>query len=142
MASYCKVILVGNVGTEPQLRQPTPTLKVAEFSLAINDPVNKEQPPTWYRISVYNNRADTIMQYVKKGTQLMVEGKLNVREYLDKDQVKRISLEVKADDFLFLGSRSGEGGSGGQSREQSGTGYTMQQAPAHLKAGEDDDLPF
>lgn len=111
MASYNKIILVGNVGRDPEMRQ-TPTSKVVDFSVAVNEPARGQQPEKteWYRVTFWDRRAETIAQYVRKGSPIMVEGRLSVRTYLDSSQRERYSLEVSGTDFVLLGSREqGEG---------------------------------
>jgi single-strand DNA-binding protein len=159
MASYCKITLVGNVGGDPITKNFDGGKKLAEFSIAVNDRVNKDEKPTWYRVSVWNNRADTILSYVKKGDTILVEGRLNVRNYLDNDGRERYSLEVTADDFLLLGRRDPGGAGSGTGQSYPTTQVTnpidmpmeaAAQAPAttnpdYLKPTEPsdvDDLPF
>ena len=157
MASYNKITLVGNVGRDPELRQ-TPNSKVVDFSIAINEPARGNQPEKteWYRVSFWDRRAETIAQYVRKGTQIMVEGRLSVRTYMDPNtQRERYSLEVQGTDFVLLGSRQGgeEGGGGYAAPQQQArpVGAIPQAAPApapmappptFTKEGPEDDLPF
>lgn len=144
MASYCKITLIGNVGKDPELRIVSDGKKVASFSLAINDPLNKQQPPTWYKISVWGNRADTIMNYVRQGNNLFVEGRLDLREYTDQTGVKRTSAEVTANDFQFLGGKEQSNPAPTQSNdnaEKSGSAYPAP-VPDNYNKNDDDDLPF
>jgi single-strand DNA-binding protein len=124
MASYNKIILVGNVGRDPELRQ-TPTSKVVDFSIAVNEPARGQQPEKteWYRITFWDRRAETIAQYVRKGSPIMVEGRLSVRTYLDSSQRERYSLEVSGTDFVLLGARD-------QAEGQHGHPGHMAQPPA------------
>lgn len=108
MASFNKITLIGNVGNDP-ISKVVEDKKVAEFNVAINDPIRKEEKPTWYRISVWGPRAEVIMNYVRKGQPIHVEGRLNVRNYLDNEGKERYSLEVVASDFTLLGSRESSG---------------------------------
>lgn len=157
MASYNKITLVGNVGRDPELRQ-TPNSKVVDFSIAINEPARGNQPEKteWYRVSFWDRRAETIAQYVRKGTQILVEGRLSVRTYMDPNtQRERYSLEVQGSDFVLLGSRnSGEEGAANYqgAPQQTRPMSTMPQAapapapmsppPSFNKEGQEDDLPF
>jgi single-strand DNA-binding protein len=150
MASFCKITLIGNVGRDPELRVFADGRKVASFSLAINNPMNKDVPPTWYRISVWDKRADAIMNFVKQGTNLFVEGRLDLREYVDQAGIKKISPEVSASDFQLLGSK--EGASIGNfttqiTKQASETHESVYNAPAPEGYGkgsinDEDDLPF
>jgi single-strand DNA-binding protein len=161
MASFNKITLVGNVGRDPELKQ-TATSKVVDFSIAINEPARGQQPERteWYRVSFWDRRAETIAQYVRKGTQIMVEGRLSVRTYTDPNtQRERYSLEVTGTDFVLLGTRPvGEDGgapSGGHvtpaARQEAPTQVSTPTPvpstpsgppPTFAKGGEEDDLPF
>jgi single-strand DNA-binding protein len=115
MASYNKITLVGNVGKDPELKT-VGTAKVVDFSIAINEPARGQQPERteWYRVSFWDRRAETIAQYVRKGTQIMVEGRLTVRTFIDPNtQRDRYSLEVSGTDFLLLGSRPADDSNSG-----------------------------
>jgi single-strand DNA-binding protein len=161
MASFNKITLVGNVGRDPELKQ-TATSKVVDFSIAINEPARGQQPERteWYRVSFWDRRAETIAQYVRKGTQIMVEGRLSVRTYTDPNtQRERYSLEVTGTDFVLLGNRPAgeEGGapSGGYAAPAARPASPTQTSaptpvpsmqsgppPTFAKGGEEDDLPF
>jgi single-strand DNA-binding protein len=162
MASFNKITLVGNVGRDPELRQ-TANSKVVDFSIAINEPARGQQPEKteWYRVSFWDKRAETIAQYVRKGTQILVEGRLSVRTYTDPNtQRERYSLEVSGTDFVLLGSRQGESAEGAPSQNYSQqpsaprpsapaqpSQAPVSQAPvgpppAFAKGAEEDDLPF
>ena len=108
MASYNKITIVGNVGSDPQITVFEQT-KVASFSVAVNESYNdkngqKVEKTEWFRVGVWGQRADIIMQYLKRGSQVMVEGRLSARTWQDNTTGKdRFSLEIKANDFVFLG---------------------------------------
>jgi single-strand DNA-binding protein len=108
MASYNKITIVGNLGSDPQLTVFEQT-KVAAFSVAVNESYNdkngqKVDRTEWFRVGVWGQRAETIMQYLKRGSQIMVEGKLSVRTWQDNTTGKdRFSLEIRASEFVFLG---------------------------------------
>lgn len=154
MASYNKITLVGNVGRDPELKQVANN-KVVEFSIAINEPARGQQPEKteWYRVTFWDRRAETIAQYVRKGTQILVEGRLNVRSYQDNTGKDRYSLEVTGSDFVLLGSRQ-DGAEGNQSQgsyQQPAQNTFQRNAPAPqapappppvAAATEEDDLPF
>lgn len=158
MASFNKITLVGNVGRDPELKQ-TPTSKVVDFSIAINEPARGQQPERteWYRVSFWDRRAETIAQYVRKGSQIMVEGRLSVRTYTDPNtQRERYSLEVSGTDFVLLVTRpSGEETAQQQSATQPQRAYSAPPPtpapvaappsgppPTFAKGAEEDDLPF
>ncbi|MDJ1468765.1 single-stranded DNA-binding protein [Cytophagaceae bacterium DM2B3-1] len=158
MASYNKITLIGNVGRDPEIRQLSPDRKVVNFSIAVNDAYTdrngvRHEKTEWFRIEFWNQKADVVEKYVRKGTQIFVEGKLSVRTYQDKDGKDRYSLDVLGTDFTLLGSREGgdQGGSGyssGGNSSGSGNTYTPQATTKEIDpplppAGDgDDDLPF
>jgi len=150
MASYCKITLIGNVGRDPELRVFADGRKVASFSLAINNPMNKDVPPTWYRISVWDKRADAIMNFVKQGSNLFVEGRLELTEYVDQAGVKKISPQVTATEFQFLGNKEGMGNGAPnnqntkQTSESHGSVYNEPAPDSYAKGSinDEDDLPF
>jgi single-strand DNA-binding protein len=149
MASYNRITLVGNVGRDPELKT-VGTNKVVDFSLAVNEPARGQVPEKteWYRISFWDRKAETIAQYVKKGTQIMVEGRLSVRTYLDNSQRERYSLEVSGQDFVLLGTRQGaEEASADNFQRKVQVPASQQPAspvsgPAAALSSEEDDLPF
>ena len=117
-----KVILIGNLGRDPELRYTQSGTPVASLSVATtrkwrNKQTNELVEETeWHRVSVFGNQAEHCNNYLSKGRQVYVEGRLRTRSYDDKDGIKRYSTEVIADTVQFLGGR-GEGGGGG------GSGY-------------------
>jgi len=160
MASYNKITLVGNVGRDPELKQ-TPNSKVVDFSVAINEPARGQNPEKteWYRVSFWDKRAETIAQYVRKGTQILVEGRLSIRTYTDPNtQRERYSLEVLGTDFVLLGARpTGEDGNPQQAYSQAplqAAPMVDQRTPSPVAAApsgppptfskgeQEDDLPF
>lgn len=110
MASYNKITIVGNVGGDPQLKAFEQT-KVAEFSVAVSESYTdrtgqRMERTDWFRCGVWGNRADVIMNYVKKGSQIMIEGRLTVRTWEDPTTKKdRFSLDIRVSDFVLLGNR-------------------------------------
>lgn len=145
MASYAKLILIGNVGGDPTVKDVNGT-QVAEFSLAVNERVGQGQPDqtTWYRVSVWRQQAQVISQYVRKGTQMYIEGRPKARTYVDAQGQTRVSLEVTADNFQLLGGRNEPGGSGATTMGEPVSGYSAAKggaAPPSFDANPDD-LPF
>jgi single-strand DNA-binding protein len=150
MASYNKITLIGNVGRDPEVRNVGGDKKVADFSIAVNDAFTdksgqRQEKTEWFRVSFWNQRADVIEKYVKKGTQIFVEGKLSVRSYTDKDGKERYSLDVLGSDFTLLGGRNEGDNAGGYNSNQNSGSYSTSQSPrdipSSLQSG-DDDLPF
>jgi single-strand DNA-binding protein len=149
--SYNKITLIGNVGKDPELKTINADMKVAEFNLAINEKVrdasgNMVDKTEWYRISCWNRQADVVMNYVRKGNQIFIEGKLTVRSFVDSNGKDRYSLEVRASDVQLLGGRP-TGDESPENRTQ--TPYRNDPPPARpqpiggdYKQNNDDDLPF
>ncbi len=120
--SLNKVMLIGNVGADPDVRSAGTGNRVANFNLATtrtwNGPSGERQEKTeWHRCSVWNskvsNLADFVEKYVRKGQQLYVEGRVEYRTYQDKEGQTRYATDVVAREILLLGSRGGAVGGGG-----------------------------
>jgi single-strand DNA-binding protein len=166
--SLNKVTLIGNLGNDPEVRSTTGGNRVATFSLATsrswNDASGSKQEKTeWHRCVVWNTKtsqlADIVEKYVKKGDKLYVEGRIEYRQWQDKDGQTRYSTEINVRELIMLGSRSGGGGGGGdyEGSEGGSRRATAAAAAPKAKAGaagedfedfpnalndEDDDLPF
>lgn len=114
--SVNKVILVGRLGQNPEVRYTPSGAAVANFSVATNetwtDKNNQKQERTeWHRVVVWGKLAELCSQYLAKGRQCYVEGRLQTREWTDKDGVKKYSTEVQAQTIQFLGGQAGAGAS-------------------------------
>jgi single-strand DNA-binding protein len=138
-----KAILVGNLGRDPEVRFTPSGRAVANFTLATTerwtDPDgNKKEHTEWHTIVVWGKQAETCGQYLSKGRQVYVEGKIRSREYEDKEGHKRKVTEVIADNVRFLGG----GGGGGRQASTESFNAPMGQEPAGGGAGGDDDIPF
>lgn len=120
-----KVILVGNVGMDPEVRTLETGVKTARVRLATTEKMfNRETREStdhteWHTITMWRGLADVVDRYVRKGSQIYIEGRLRTREWTDKDGNKRYSTEILADEMKLLGGRR-EGG------EQQGGGYQQQ----------------
>lgn len=107
-----KVILVGNVGLDPEVRTTESGVKVARLRLATSERYTdrqsgeKKELTEWHTITLWRGLADIVDRYVHKGSQLYIEGRLRTREWVDKDNVKRYTTEILADNMQLLGSRS------------------------------------
>jgi single-strand DNA-binding protein len=144
--SYNRVILVGNLTRDPEIRYTQSGKGVTKFSLAVNNPRNKEET-TFVDIVAWDKLGETCNTYLKKGTNCLVEGRLVIRSYDDKDGNKRKATEVVIDNMQMLGSRPGGGGEGGE-----GGGYTSNRSAVGAPAGGggndsfgddlDDEIPF
>lgn len=107
-----KVILVGNVGVDPEIRTTESGVKVARVRLATTERIYNRQTnestdlTEWHTVTLWRGLADVADRYVRKGSQLYIEGRLRTREWTDKDNIKRYSTEILADDMKLLGRRS------------------------------------
>src|SRR5580692_11922549 len=111
--SYNRVILVGNLTRDPEIRYTQSGKGVTKFTLAVNNPRNKEET-TYVDIVAWDKLGETCNTYLKKGASTLVEGRLVIRSYDDKDGNKRKATEVVIDNMQMLSSRgAGEGGGGG-----------------------------
>jgi len=142
MASVNKVILVGHLGRDPELRYTPSGAAVANFSLATNDvwtdkAGEKQERTEWHRIVVWGKQAQIVGEYLSKGKQVFVEGSLQTREWNDRDGNKRQTTEVRAIRVIMLGRGEGRAEAGGASR-----GAAVEtDAPAEIQVS-DDDIPF
>lgn len=123
MASLNKVIIIGNVGNDPDVRYLDGGSVVAKFSVATNERYTTRtgeqiESTEWFRVEVWNDQAKTIEKYVRKGQQIYVEGRLRTETYTDREGKERFALNVRATTFQFLG---------GPNDRQDGSGY---EAPA------------
>ncbi len=148
--SVNKVILVGRLGRDPEVRYTSAGQAVANFSLATDetyrDRAGERQKRTeWHKIVVWGKQAETAQKYLKKGSLLYLEGRIQTREYTDRDQNKRTSFEIVCNTFRMLGGR----GDGAGAPSAGGAGDEME-APAAGHGEEmgtgsdvtDEDIPF
>jgi single-strand DNA-binding protein len=118
MASVNRVILVGNLGRDPELRYIPSGQAVANFTLATNDrwrdkEGNNQERTEWHRIVVWGKTAENCAQYLQKGRSVYIEGRLQTRDWEDKEGTKRQTTETIAQNVQFLGGRGGAGGESG-----------------------------
>jgi single-strand DNA-binding protein len=145
MGSVNKVILVGNLGRDSELRYTPGGAAVATLNLATTEVWNdkqgqKQEKTEWHRIVLWGKQAESLQEYLTKGKQIYVEGRLQTRQWDDKDGNKRYTTEIKADRITLLG---GAGGSGGRSMDRVGSqamGGGMDDPP--MEPITDDDIPF
>src|SRR6186997_2929395 len=111
--SFNKIIIVGHLGRDPELRYTAQGTPVCSFSMATTerrkDRSGEAQDQTvWFKVTLWNRLAETASQYLQKGKQVYIEGRLRVEEYTDRDGKPRHSLEVFATDMQFIGTRGDE----------------------------------
>jgi single-strand DNA-binding protein len=119
--SYNRVILVGNLTRDPEIRYTQSGKGVTKFTLAVNNPRNKEET-TFVDIVAWDRLGETCNTYLKKGSNTLVEGRLVIRSYDDKDGNKRKATEVVIDNMQMLGSRSDRVGGGEEGGDSNGGG--------------------
>ncbi len=159
MASVNKVILVGNLGRDPETRYSPDGGAITNVSIATTDTWKdktsgeKQERTEWHRIVFFNRLAEIAGEYLKKGSQVYVEGALRTRKWTDKEGQEKYTTEIVADRMQMLGSRSGMGGGGAgggdsaprEMREPASPGGGAAK-PAKAPAGKfedlDDDIPF
>jgi single-strand DNA-binding protein len=145
--SFNKIIIVGNLGRDPELRYTAQGTPVCSFSVATNERRKDrngemQDHTTWFRITLWNRLAETASQYLQKGKQVYIEGRLRVDEYIDRDGKPRHSLEVFATDMQFIGSRGGDDAPYEQ-RAASASASSASASPAESQSDlSDDDIPF
>jgi single-strand DNA-binding protein len=142
-----KVILIGNLGADPEVRYTPSGVAVANFNLATSESWNdkegqKQERTEWHRLVVWRKLAEIAGQYLKKGSRIYIEGKLQTRSWDDQSGQKRYTTEVVVDDMQMLDSRGDTGGGGRVGAADPGPAASDDFAPPDLPAGGDDDLPF
>jgi single-strand DNA-binding protein len=145
-ANINRVVLVGNLTRDPELRHTPGGTPVCSLRVAVNDRKRDESgnwvdAPNYFSISVFGNQAESCAQYLSKGRPVGVDGKLRWREWQAQDGSKREAVEVVADSVQFLGSR-GDGDLAGGGNQFVPAGATAQQESADFPAAADDDIPF
>jgi single-strand DNA-binding protein len=146
--SLNKVMLIGNLGKDPELRFTPSGRAVAKFSLATSEqwttPEGQRQDRTeWHNIVVWGKQAETCGQYLSKGRQVYIEGSIRSRQYDDKEGQKRWITEVVAQRVQFLGGGRGEGaGAGRAAGAGGGGGGGGDEVGPPAPMPEDDDIPF
>jgi single-strand DNA-binding protein len=145
-----KVILVGNLGADPELRYTGSGTAVANLSVATNESYkdrdgNLVDRTEWHRVVAWDKLAEICGEYLKKGSQVYFEGSLQTRSYEDKDGVTKYTTEIKAREMLMLGGRADENGFSGRSQPAQQRPQQKQQPQMQEEFDTfepDDDLPF
>ena len=136
--SFNKIILVGNLGRDPELRYTPQGTPVCSFSLATNErrkdrtTGENNDITTWFRVTLWGRQAETASQYLSRGRPVYIEGRLRVEEWTDRDGKQRHTLEVHATDMQFIG------GNGVTRAADNATSNANPEAPNLT----DDDVPF
>jgi single-strand DNA-binding protein len=156
MASINKVIIVGNLGRDPETRYMPSGDAMTNIAIATTDKWKdkasgeQKEATEWHRVAMFGKLAEIAGQYLKKGSQVYIEGKLKTRKWQDKDGVEKYTTEIIADTMQMLGSRQGMGGSPAMDEGYSPAPAARQNAGAARPAAKqetnfsdmDDDIPF
>ena len=143
--SVNKVILLGRVGADPEVKYMPSGNAVLNLSIATNrkfknqETGSYEDKTEWHRVVFFNKPAETIGQYIKKGQQLYVEGRLQTRKWQDKNGVEKYSTDIISDNFTFIGSKSDTADNNQfENKSNKNSNDFNQDVPAQ----QDDDIPF
>ncbi len=145
MASVNKAIIVGNLGKDPEVRFTQSGQAMARFSVATTDTWmdrenGRQERTEWHNIVVWGKQAETCGQYLSKGRQVYIEGRIQTRKFEDREGKERYFTEINAQQVTFLGSRDGGGTRSGQSLDdEPGGGFDDAGAGS---VPPDDDVPF
>jgi single-strand DNA-binding protein len=157
MASVNKVILIGNLGRDPETRYTTGGDAVTNLRIATTDvwkdkAGEKQEKTEWHTVVLFGRQAEIAGEYLKKGRPVYIEGRLQTRKWTDKEGVEKYSTEIVGDRMQLLGSREGggggdaefAGGGGSAKREGGGSAGSAKPAGAAKKNVDDfdDDIPF
>ena len=160
MASVNKVILVGNLGRDPEVRYLPSGDPVANVTIATSSKYKSKtgemvEETEWHRVTFFGKLAEIVGQYLKKGRSVYIEGRIKTRNYTDKDGVEKFATDIIANEMQMLGGREGMGEPGGS--DDSSGGYSRPAAPARAASAAapaapakptsgfddmDDDIPF
>ena len=156
MASVNKVIIIGNLGRDPETRYMPDGGAITNISVATTDKWKDksgemQEKTEWHRVAFFGKLAEIAGEYLKKGSQVYVEGRLQTRKWQDKDGQDKYTTEIVANQMQMLGSRQGMGGGAGAEREmpaeREGGGAPKAAAKPAAKSGGkfddfEDDIPF
>lgn len=135
--SFNKIMVMGNLGRDPELRYTPQGTPVCSFSIATNERRRDKSGEfqdltTWFRVTLWGKQAETAAQYLTKGRPVFIEGRLRMEEWTDRDGKTRHTLEIHGTDMQFVGGRGEDAQPPGPSPEESGVG----------QADVDDEIPF
>ncbi len=147
--SLNKVILIGNLGRDPELKMTPGGQALARFSVATTEtwknPQGEKQSKTeWHNVVVWGKQAEVAEKFLRKGRQVMIEGRIQYREYTDQAGVKKTACDIRCDNFVMLGRMEEGGRSGGYSNQGGEYDDPLPPPPASgaSQGGFDEDIPF
>src|SRR5215831_7601751 len=146
MSGVNKVILVGNLGANPEMRftqggQAVANLRLATTERWTDKSGQKQEATEWHRVVVWGRQAEIVGQYLTKGRQVYFEGRIRTRQWQDQQGQKRYTTEIVANNMQMLGGRGESGASSGPS-EKGATVPADENIPGEFGGGPDDDIPF
>ncbi len=151
MASVNKVILIGNLGRDPEIRYMPSGDAVANVTIATTETWKdksgeKQEQTEWHRVAMFGKTAEIAGEYLKKGSQVYIEGKLQTRKWTDKEGQERYTTEIRVDRMQMLGSRSGGAERMASPDDEAPRAAAPKKAAAPAKGGNfddlEDDIPF
>src|SRR4029077_6286803 len=144
--SYNHIVLVGRLVADPELRQTQDGTQVCSFRIAVDRPKRRdaaEKQTHFFGVSVWRQRAEIAAKYLQKGKSVLISGRLQIREYVDRENNKRTAVEVTADDFQFMDSRSdGDGGGAPRPRPAAEKTAAGSDLPNYEYTDADEEVPF
>jgi len=147
MANYNKVLLMGNLTRDVELKYTASNQAVAQIGLAVNHrwtskDGEKKEETTFVDCEAWGRQAEVMSQYLSKGRPVFIEGRLRLDQWQDKDGGNRSKLKVVIDNFQFIDSREGGGGGGSRGGQKVGAGAPMGEGGAPHQPIDEDDIPF
>lgn len=152
MAGLNKMTIIGNLGRDPEVRYTPDGLAVTNFSVAVTEKIRGEDKTLWFKIVAFGKLGEICGEYLSKGKQVYVDGRLQTSEWEDRDGNKRFSLEIVANTMQMLGTRadnydsagppSGGGGSYDRPSQPAPQPSSGGSAPSSPQEPPDDDIPF
>lgn len=149
MSGVNKVILIGNLGSDPEVRHLQNGASVANFRIATTETYKdkttgeRREQTEWHSIVAWRGLAEITEKYLRKGSKVYVEGKIRTRKWQDKDGQDRYTTEIHVDEMNMLDRASGDSGQGQAQAPKQQAASTEQKSPSPVNEGpEEDDLPF
>ena len=146
MAGLNKVIILGNLGGDPEIRQ-VGNSKVANFNIATSEKYKKQdgtvvEETEWHRVELWNSPAEIAEKYIKKGNTCCIEGKIKTDEYTDKDGITRRSVKIRGEKLTLVGGGNASNQTAQSSAQRTSSVQPNQSADLPSYQDEDDSLPF
>jgi len=138
----CKAVIIGHLGRDPEMKYSDSGLAIASFSVAATEKVKGQDRTEWFKVTAFGKLGEICGQYLVKGKQVYIEGKLRSNEYEKRDGTKGFAMEIIASDVQMIGSGGKQGA--GQTHEDRPEPQQYQQKPPVVSpsASGDDDIPF